>query len=244
MIPIRDSTRSRRFPIINFLLIIANFLVFAYELSLGREELAVFFHQFGLIPADLVKWVGLAGDRGTATLPADPAMVLASLFTAMFIHGGWFHIVGNMLYLWVFGDNIEDRLGSLGYLAFYLLAGVAASLSHVVANPASTIPIIGASGAVAGVLGAYLVHFPRARVLALVPLGLFLQLIEVPAVLFLVLWFVLQLASGVAGLGVASQASEGVAWWAHVGGFVFGVLLILYLRLPRRSGSGAGRERW
>ncbi|HHV78997.1 MAG TPA: rhomboid family intramembrane serine protease [Firmicutes bacterium] len=226
MIPLRDSIRSRRFPVINVGLIIINVLVFFFELALTHRELNVFTRQFGLIPV----------------LYRDPFLVLLKygiegfypFLTSMFLHNGWLHVAGNMLFLWVFGDNVEDRLGHLKYLFFYLLVGVISGVVHVVFNISSPVPTIGASGAVAGVLGAYFVMFPRARVLALVPLGFFLTVAEVPAVVFLVLWFLLQLFSGVASIGLPANVG-GVAWWAHVGGFAAGMLLVKVLYKRRRN---------
>ncbi|MCL6450312.1 MAG: rhomboid family intramembrane serine protease [Acetobacteraceae bacterium] len=215
MIPLRDSTRSRTYPVVTLALIAANLGVFAYELTLTRGELARMVYRFGLVPARLGSFLGL-----TAAGPEVGPAVLFTLVTSVFIHGGWVHVLGNMLYLWIFGDNVEDRLGRPTYLIFYLLAGVAGNLAHAAANPTSPVPTVGASGAVAGVLGAYFIAFPRARVLALVPLGWFLQVATVPAVVFLFLWFLLQLVSGVASLGVST--AKGVAWWAHIGGFATG----------------------
>jgi len=241
MIPLRDSVRSQRRPWVTYVIIAANLLVFAYQLTLTRLQLAHFAVQYGMVPARF--WAGLfsgAGAPGHLGLVglgglggvAGLAVTLAPLFTATFIHGGWLHLGGNMLYLWVFGDNIEDRLGHLGYVVFYLLAGAAANIAHAAAGAGSLVPAVGASGAIAGVLGAYLVAFPRARVLTLVPLGPFLRVIEVPAVFLLALWFLLQLANGVAGLGM--PAGAGVAWWAHIGGFLAGVVVMMFLR--RRAG--------
>jgi membrane associated rhomboid family serine protease len=156
-----------------------------------------------------------------------------SILVSMFLHGGWAHLLGNMLYLWIFGDNVEDRLGHLKYLVFYLACGWAATLAHAWANPQSAMPAIGASGAIAGVLGAYLVIFPRARVLTLIPLGFFLRLTELPAVIVLGLWFVLQLFSGVASLGARTAEAGGVAWWAHIGGFAVGLAVGFAVRALR-----------
>ena len=224
MIPLRDSIRPRRRPIVNPALILANVLVFFYQLTLGHEQLFEFFVRYGVVPA---RFQGVLGFlylvlSGQWAIPA-------TVVTAMFLHGGWMHLIGNMLYLWVFGDNVEDRLGRLGYLLFYLAAGVVANLAQVAADPSSTTPLIGASGAVAGVLGAYFVTFPRSRVLALVPLGFFITMTEVPAVLFLFLWFALQLLNGVASIGFPQIAGQ-IAWWAHIGGFVAGMLLIRWFR--------------
>ncbi|HCC33634.1 MAG TPA: rhomboid family intramembrane serine protease [Clostridiales bacterium] len=223
MIPLRDSTRSRTFPAVNVAIILINLAVWLYMLTLSPGEAMRFVFRYGFVPASLaaVDW--------SAPIAAATA-VLPPLVTAMFVHGGWMHVVGNMLYLWVFGDNIEDRLGRARYVAFYLVCGILASLAHTLANPLSDRPAIGASGAVAGVLGAYLLSFPRARILALVPLGFFLHLTEIPAGFFLALWLILQLISGLGALVAVEQVGQLVAWWAHVGGFAAGVVLIVLLR--------------
>ncbi|RJX26113.1 MAG: rhomboid family intramembrane serine protease [Dethiobacter sp.] len=208
MIPLRDSIRPQKYPYVNILLIFLNIAIFIYQLSLTETALMEFFYRYGVIPE---KFLLL---QGNDWFP---------LLSSMFLHGGWFHLLGNMLYLWVFGDNIEDRLGHSGYLFFYLVAGIAASLSHIIANPQSPIPTIGASGAVAGVLGAYFILFPRSKVLTLIPIGFFITTAHLPAVLFLFLWFFLQLFNAlVTGVTAATQM---VAWWAHIGGFVLGILV-------------------
>ncbi|MEW6426084.1 MAG: rhomboid family intramembrane serine protease, partial [Bacillota bacterium] len=160
--------------------------------------------------------------------PLEPLFL--PFLSAMFLHGGWFHVIGNMWYLWIFGDNVEDRLGRFRYLLFYLAAGIIGSIAHILTNPTSPVPVIGASGAIAGVLGGYFITFPRSRVLALVPVFFFLTLMEVPAVIYLALWFVLQLFNGTLSLGGVANP---VAWWAHIGGFVAGMVLIK-LMAPRR----------
>lgn len=213
MIPLHDSTRSRTFPIINLVLIIINFIVFFQEISLPRQGLNQLTLTYGLIPARVT--AGLASGASLLTL-AIP------FITAMFLHGNWLHIIGNMLYLWIFGDNVEDRVGHIPYLFFYLLVGIAGSITHILSNPASQVPIIGASGAIAGILGAYFISYPKAKVLTLLPLFFFITLVEIPAVWFLLFWFVMQLFSGFA----TSVAADSVAWWAHIGGFVVGALLI------------------
>lgn len=202
MIPLRDTIPSARVPVVNYAIIATNVLVFLYELSLGRRADAFIF-TYGLVPREF-----------SAT----------TLVTSMFLHAGWFHVLGNMLYLYIFGDNIEDRLGHLRYLLFYLLCGVAAGATHALTAPQSRIPVVGASGAIAGVSGAYFLFFPTARVVTLVPIFLFIQVIEIPAVFFLFLWFLGQLIAGVATLGRAGDVG-GVAVWAHVGGFVAGLVL-------------------
>jgi membrane associated rhomboid family serine protease len=187
--------------------------VFLYQLSLG-EELLPFVERYAVIPARL-----LGGGF-------PPAGELLTPVTAMFLHGGWFHMLGNMLYLHIFGDNVEDTLGHGGFLAFYLACGVASFAAQVLFHPASAVPNLGASGAIAGVLGAYFVRFPRARVVTLLPLFVVFTLVEVPAVVFLGLWFLFQFLSGAASLGRASATSGGVAWWAHIGGFVAGAIIM------------------
>ncbi len=221
MIPLRDSMPGRRTPVMMLTLLVTNVLVFLYTVSLGSlEEIQAFFETYGLVPAKL--------------LGPDPPYY--TLFTSMFLHGGWLHLLGNMLYLWIFGNNVEDATGSFGFLVFYVLCGLGAAFAQILINPTSPIPMVGASGAIAGVLGAYLVLYPRARILALVPFGFFLQVAEVPALLFLPLWFFLQLVYGIASLGVRSEFGGGVAFWAHIGGFVAGLLLIrFFARHPRRG---------
>ena len=218
MIPLQDDVRTRTFPVVPWLLLAANVVVFFYELRLG-PGLDGFFAEWGLIPARLV-----AAENPAALVP---------LFTSIFLHGGLLHVAGNMLYLHIFGDNVEDRIGHLRFLGFYLAAGGVASLTHAFLSPGSTVPMVGASGAIAGVMGAYFVNFPRARVMTAVPIFFFIHFVRVPAVLLLLLWFLLQLVSGSAALE-GGNAEAGVAWWAHVGGFVFGVLLGLPLRNSRR----------
>lgn len=193
-------------------MIIINFSVFFYQVSLGRQVDA-FIYSYGVIPANLLA-DGLSAEQ------------IVRLTTAMFMHGGWFHILSNMLYLWIFGDNVEDRMGHLKYLLFYLLTGYLATLSHVLYAPGSGIPLIGASGAIAGVLGAYLILYPRAKVLTLIFIFVFIQIVPIPAVIFLGLWFLLQLVSGTASL--TAQSAQSVAFWAHIGGFVAGVLLVKF----------------
>ena len=244
MIPLRDANPTRRRPVVTIGLIAACIAVFAWELAIqssqGESGLERLYRDYGLTPASL-----------TAGLRGDPAGHLAgdlfTVFSSMFLHGGWIHLVGNMLYLWIFGNNVEDRLGRFGFLLFYLGGGVVAAVSQVIVGPDSDVPVIGASGAIAAVLGAYVVLYPRARVLSLVFLGFFYQLLQVPAVIILGFWFLLQLVSGVASLGVESAAG-GVALFAHIGGFVAGVAVGLLVRgagpggrpLPLRPTDGVG----
>jgi membrane associated rhomboid family serine protease len=219
VIPLRDTQRSLTAPVVTVALIAVNAMVFLHEIALG-PYLEHFVFAYGLIPRRFVYWPGA---------PLDPLRFLP-LLTSMFWHGGWLHLLGNMLYLWIFGDNVEDRLGHLRYLMFYVLAGAAAGLTQVVLNPTSTLPTIGASGAIAGVLGAYLITFPRSRVLTFFPPIWFFQL---PAFAYLVFWFLLQLLEGIGSLGAPADTG-GVAVWAHVGGFVAGALLIKLMAPPRR----------
>jgi len=235
VIPLRDANPVRRRPIVTYAIIALCCLAFGLELwiqaSDGERGLERFFLTYGLVPGDLT------GDAGTGV--GGPERAIVALFAHLFLHGGWLHLVGNMLYLWIFGNNIEDRFGRFGFLGFYLIGGLTAALSQVWIDPGSTTPLIGASGAIAAVLGAYLVLYPRARVLSLVFLGFFYQLLNVPAVIVLGLWFVLQLLSGVGSLG--ASADGGVAFFAHIGGFVVGLAVGLLVRTVGRRGRRAGQ---
>lgn len=217
MIPLRDDVPSRRYPVVNTGLIAINVLVFLFEtVALGSAPLQAFTYRWGLVPAEF--W----GDGGLHAW--------ITLLTSMFLHGGWWHLISNMLALYIFGDNIEDRVGHAGYLLFYLISGLAAGGAHLVAYSESTLPTVGASGAIAGVLGAYLALFPQARVLTLVPVFYFVRLIEIPAYIYLGFWFISQLFNGIFALAAAGVfQSGGVAWWAHIGGFVFGLLVIRFV---------------
>ncbi len=223
MIPIRDTIRAQHFPVVNVLLILLNAAVFLYEVSLGAGALDRLIFTYGLVPSHFWATKGVA-----EWLP---------IFTSMFLHGGWLHIIFNMLALYIFGDNVEDRLGHGRYLIFYLLGGTLAALTHLLAYRTSDVPTIGASGAIAAVLGAYLVLYPRARVLTLIPVFIIFPIIEVPAVFFLGFWFLSQLLTGMSALSTNTFQGGGVAWWAHVGGFVSGALLVWVFapRGPRRS---------
>jgi membrane associated rhomboid family serine protease len=218
MIPLRDRNPTATVPVVNFLIIGINLAVFVYELSLGDEVEWLFMH-FGVIPRDIVFALG-----GT---PIDPRP-LVTLFTSMFLHGGWVHLLGNMLYLWVFGDNVEDKVGHGRYLIFYLMCGLSATGFHVLLEPNASLPTVGASGAISGVLAAYLVMFPKVRVLTVIPIFIFLQTAELPAVVVLGMWFVIQFFNGLASVGRVETG--GVAWWAHIGGFIAGLVLILPFR--------------
>lgn len=212
MIPLRDDNPSSSAPVVTVLLILACLAIFVYvSYGLGSEAAAALVLQtYGFIPAELSAPGGLAVEA--------PALV-----TSMFLHGGWFHVIGNMWFLRIFGDNVEDRMGHVGFLVFYLLAGVIAALTHAWFNPASANPLIGASGAIAGVLGAYTVLFPRARIRSLAVLGFFVTTMRIPAFVFLPFWFLLQFVSGLESL---RGAGGGIAWWAHVGGFIAGIALV------------------
>lgn len=218
MLPIRDANPASRFPVVTVGLIVVNLLFFFYQQFLilaGTYEQAIF--QLALIPYEVTN--------------AFSAAVAVDLVRSMFLHGGWLHLLGNMLYLWLFGDNVEDVMGPLRFIIFYLVAGLVASFAQIVIHPNSQIPIVGASGAIAGVLGAYVVRFPRARVLTVIFLGYFIRLTEIRAFWVLGFWFVLQLFSGVLSFGV--QTGGGVAYFAHIGGFVAGVVLV-WLFAPRK----------
>jgi membrane associated rhomboid family serine protease len=215
MIPLRDVIPSRTVPGVTIALIGLNALVFFYQISLGDEvgDLVV---RFGLIPADF-SWL--------------------AVLTSMFLHGGLLHFGGNMLYLWIFGDNVEDRLGHGRFLGFYLLCGMAAAVVQSLLLPGSTIPMVGASGAIAGVMGAYFMLYPRSRIVTLVPLFFFIQLIEIPAIFFLGIWFLMQFLSGIGSFATATagQPAGGIAFWAHVAGFAAGVAGVLAFRRPERQ---------
>ena len=223
MIPISDERTPRRhFPVLTYGLIALNALVFLYELTLSEPRLEAFFYAYGVVP--------IAVTTGTDVPPGAPAIVWLTLFTSQFLHGGWAHFLGNMLYLWVFGDNVEDTLGRKLYLPFYLGCGVVAGLAQIAVAPLSHVPSIGASGAIAGVLGAYLLLFPHALVRTVIAFGYFIRIVPVPAIVVIGFWIVIQFFSGLASLGVATMETGGVAYWAHVGGFVAGVALIMALR--------------
>ncbi|MDH7480254.1 MAG: rhomboid family intramembrane serine protease [Syntrophomonadaceae bacterium] len=217
MIPLRDCLRPRSFPYVNLALILATLGVWVWQTTLSNRELIQLVQLYGAVPARISRSLFAQGDLG-ALLP---------LTTSIFLHGGWVHILGNMLYLWVFGDNVEDRLGHLRYLLFYLGAGIIGGLAQVYFNPGSTTPVVGASGAIAGVLGAYVLSYPRAQIETLLVLVFYITIVRIPAVVFIFFWFALQLLNGVASLG--GGVAQTVAWWAHIGGFLGGMLLLLVL---------------
>ena len=224
MIPIRDTIRSETYPIVNSLIIAVNVLVFLVELSQG-QRLTKFVYIYGLVPARYsVPQISAYFTSGQQVI---------SFLTFMFLHGGFLHLLGNMWSLYIFGDNVEDRLGHFRYLAFYLLCGLASGVSHLVLNLHSKVPTIGASGAIAGVMGAYFVLYPRAKVLTLVPIFFFFYFFELPAFLFLGIWFIFQFLSAA---GASAQAG-GIAWWAHIGGFVFGIIFLKLFQMLPESGA-------
>jgi membrane associated rhomboid family serine protease len=213
MFPVSDVIPSRTVPFVTVGLIALNVLVFLYQLTLPDARLGRFVATYAVVPA----WFWWP-----------------SLFTSQFLHSGWMHIIWNMVYLWIFGDNVEDRLGHAPYLLFYLLAGAAAAVLQVLFNPFSGLPMLGASGAIAAVMGAYFVLYPQSRVLTAIFLLFFFDLVEIPALFFLGIWFLLQLVNGVGSLGVANAAGGGTAFWAHIGGFAIGVVVGAVLRTRDR----------
>jgi len=212
MIPLRDTTKSNSFPFINITLITFNILIFFHEQLLGNH-LNDFIYQYGLIPAALFS-------------KSDVSLIdrFIPFFSSMFLHSGWMHIIGNMLFLHIFGDNVEDRMGHAKYLLFYIVTGLIAAFFQIATNISSQIPMIGASGAISGVLGAYLLFFPKSKILTLVPIFIFIKFIHLPASVFILLWFAFQLLSGIGSLSF-SDTIGGVAFWAHIGGFIGGIIL-------------------
>jgi membrane associated rhomboid family serine protease len=214
VIPLRDVIPSRTTPSTTIALIVLNTLVFLYQFSLGEYGQA-FVETYGLVPAHF-SW--------------------ATVFTSMFMHGGLLHFGSNMLYLWIFGDNVEDRMGHGRFILFYLLCGIAAALAQTITDPTSPVPMVGASGAIAGVMGAYFLLYPRSRILTLVPIFFFIQLIEVPAIFFLGLWFVMQFLSGLGSMARATgEPGGGIAFWAHIAGFAAGLLAVNVFKRPERQ---------
>ena len=240
MIPLRDDVPSRTVPYVNYALIALNVCAFLLELSLGAG-LERFFYQAAVIPSLFTGSDGRLG-VGEAIFGTFNPDLGFRLVTSMFLHGGWAHIIGNMLYLWIFGDNVEDRMGHVRYLIFYLLCGWTATFAHILSDPTSQVPSIGASGAIAGVLGAYITLYPHARVVALLPLGIFFHTFQVPALFFLGFWFLTQFLSGSLALTQETAQTGGVAWWAHIGGFLAGVVLVWLFQ--QRSHRPPGRDDW
>ncbi len=215
MIPFKDDNPTSTFPFFTILLIILNCLGFAVELfhPSGLQRLV---YRYGAVPRELLSF--------------DPAAYI-NIFTSMFMHGGFVHIIGNMLYLWIFGNNVEDRLGHFRFLVFYFSSGIVAAFAHALSSPSSTIPMIGASGAIAGILGAYLLLYPHAKVHTLVFFGFFVDVIRIPAFIVIGFWGIIQIMNGILSKGF--MAESGVAWFAHIGGFLFG-LLTIRIWLPKR----------
>jgi membrane associated rhomboid family serine protease len=218
MIPLKDTVRAREFPIVTAALVGANLLVYLFELRLPPEALEDFLWLLGVVPARFL----------AAPLPGE----WLTLLTSQFLHAGWLHLGSNLLALFIFGDNVEDRLGHARFLLFYLLCGVGAALAHVWANATSTVPVVGASGAISGVLAAYLVLFPTARVVTLILIFVLPWFVEVPAAAWVGGWLLAQLLNGVLSLATGAQTLGGVAWWAHLGGFAVGLVLVWPLRRP------------
>ena len=220
MIPLKDDNPTVSFPLVTISLIVINIVVFFYEISLG-PQFAPFLNTYGAKPLHIMSM---------SSPPGYPSPHF-TIFSSMFLHGGFFHVAGNMLYLWIFGNNIEDSMGHFKFIIFYFISGIVAVYIFAFVNPESTIPMVGASGAVSGVLGAYLVLFPRAKVLTLVPLGFYMQVIKVPAVFVLGLWIFVQIINGM----VSGGQGGGVAWFAHIGGFLAGVVLVGLFKKRRVS---------
>jgi membrane associated rhomboid family serine protease len=227
MIPLKDMTPRRSVPVMTLLLIAANVAVFVHQLSLTPRQENTFIRTWGLVPSRI--GMAFAGHHHAL------AQALVPLFTCMFLHGGLLHIIGNMWFLWIFGANVEDRLGSLPYLVFYLICGIGSGLSQAFFSWGSHLPSIGASGAISGVLGAYIVLFPGSKILTLIPIIIIPWLVRLPAVIFIGLWFLLQFLSGLSYLQTAGAADTGgTAWWAHIGGFVLGVVFALVAKPKSR----------
>jgi membrane associated rhomboid family serine protease len=225
MIPLKDSIVRRTFPIVTLALIAINVIVFFHQVSLSPRAGQAFVMTYGMVPSHLQ----LALDPDSNLNLSD---ALIPLFTSMFLHGGWLHIIGNMWFLWIFGDNVEDELGHFQYLIFYLICGLGSGVAQLLFSWGSKVPAIGASGAISGVLGAYLIFFPGTQVLTLVPLLIFFFTVRLPAIVFIGVWFLFQFLSGIGSM--QTGASGGVAWWAHVGGFVLGIFLVKTVMQPAR----------
>jgi membrane associated rhomboid family serine protease len=229
MIPYKDDNPSLKFPFVTVILIIVNVLVFISSYAGGFEEFEQTLFEWGVVPSNLTK--------GYADV--EQPMKWATPFTSMFLHGGWFHLLFNMLFLWLFGDNVEDRLGSLRFILFYILCGFAADFVHIILNPSSTTPAVGASGAIAGVMGAYMILYPRARVRTLLVFFPFIRVVVIPALFYLIIWFGLQLFSQIYHWG----AETGVAFGAHIGAFVLGILMLALLKVDDKVIGGRGNIR-
>jgi len=228
MIPIRDDNPTRTIPWVTIALIATNVAVFVYTMTLPPAELQSVWTSWSIVPSRLLDRI------------LDPRE-LATVFTSMFMHAGWVHLIGNMLYLWIFGNNIEDHLGPLRFTVFYLLSGIGAAAAQVFMDPGGSIPMLGASGAIAGVLGGYLLLYPGASVVTIIPVFFFIEIARVPAYLVIGFWFVLQLGNGLATIG-SGLAEGGTAWFAHIGGFVAGLLLMLPVWFAGRRRSRRRRS--
>lgn len=222
MLPLKSETPRNSFPLIVLLLIIANIFIFLHEISLGKA-LEAFINQYGAIPS---KMLSEKTDFFTRFYP---------LITSIFLHGSWMHLIGNMWFLWIFAGSIEDRIGHFRFIIFYLACGIAGTLAHIHTNPASNIPTIGASGAISGILGAYFILYPFARILAAVPIFFFIYFVKVPAFFFLGLWFLIQFFSGTSPITAEESAAGAVAWWAHIGGFTAGIILTPFFLIGAKN---------
>lgn len=222
MIPLKDSIPHRETPFTNYIIIAVNILVFLIQASLPEPYLIAFMHKYGLVPARYTNevWAFFAG---------LPPWDYSPFLTNMFLHGGWFHLISNMWALWIFGDNVEDRLGHFRYFIFYIICGLVANLTHFITNFHSTVPVVGASGAIAGVMGAYMILFPHSRIITLIPIFFLPYFIEIPAVLYLIGWFISQLFPGLLAI-VSIHNGSSIAWWAHIGGFIAGIILLAFMR--------------
>jgi membrane associated rhomboid family serine protease len=221
MLPLWDDLPTKKFPLITVAIIVLNAIVYLYEASLG-EKFTQFIYAMGLIPFEIT--------HHTDLLPTSPSIIYLTIFTSMFMHGSIIHLLGNMLFLWIFGNNVEEYLGRVNFIIFYLVCGLSAAFTQIFFNPNSTMPMVGASGAIAGVLGAYLLLYPRARVTTLIIFGFFIRLIKIPAVVVLSFWIIYQFLYGISSLAVKT-GEGGVAWFAHIGGFIGGIILIKLFKL-------------
>ncbi len=220
MLPLKDNIPTRTFPFVTIAVIVLNSLIFLYQLSLGRAGEHLFIYSFGAIPYEF--------SQMTAIVPFRPFPYPLSIFTSMFVHGNLLHVAGNMLYLWIFGNNVEDRVGHGRFVLFYLICGAVGALAHIFVSPEATVPMVGASGAIAGVLGAYLLLYPKAKILTLIFFGFFFRMVELPAIVVLGLWIIIQVLNGSQALGL--NLPGGVAWFAHIGGFAAGMLLLPFFK--------------
>jgi membrane associated rhomboid family serine protease len=221
MLPLWDDLPTKKFPLITVAIIVLNTIVYLYEASLG-EKFTQFIYAMGLIPFEIT--------HHTDLLPTGPSIIYLTIFTSMFMHGSIIHLLGNMLFLWIFGNNVEEYLGRVNFIIFYLVCGLSAAFTQIFFNPNSTMPMVGASGAIAGVLGAYLLLYPRARVTTVIFFGFFIRLIKIPAVVVLSFWIIYQFLYGISSLAVKT-GEGGVAWFAHIGGFIGGIILIKLFKL-------------